>query len=124
MDVVISYGPNGDAVMRLVGNLDLDTAPELRGALDALDERSVTRMVVDLTGLVFCDSIGLSAFVDAHKSCTSKGGYLRLANPTPLLEHIFMVVGIADALPIYRTVQAARDGDPAGLVYQRPASAR
>ena len=124
MDVVVGYERTGAALVRLVGNLDLDTAPELRSALDALHERSVTRMVIDLTGLVFCDSIGLSGFVDAHKSCTSKGGYLRLANPTPLLERIFMVVGIADALPIYRTVQAARDGDPAGLVYQRPASAR
>jgi anti-anti-sigma factor len=124
MDVVVDYEPNGVALVRLVGNLDLDTAPELRTALQSLHDRSVTRMVIDLTGLVFCDSIGLSAFVDAHKSCTSRGGYLRLANPTPLLERIFVVVGIADALPIYRTVQAARDGDPDALVYQRPASAR
>jgi anti-sigma B factor antagonist len=124
MDVVVNYDPSGAALMRLVGNLDLDTAPELRTVLQRLRARSVTRMVIDLTGLVFCDSIGLSAFVDAHKSCTGRGGYLRLANPTPLLERIFVVVGIADALPVYRTVQAARDGDPAGLVYQRPASAR
>jgi anti-anti-sigma factor len=73
-------------------------------------------VVVDLSGVTFCDSVGLSAFVVGHKYCTAAGGYLRLAAPTPFMIRLLQVVGVAGPLPIYQTVQSACAADPAGLV--------
>src|SRR5215470_11975190 len=78
VNVVVADHPTVGAVtVALHGQLDLDGAPRLQATFDALCERSVNRIVVDLADLHFCDSIGLSTFVLAHNYCTSTGGYLR-----------------------------------------------
>ncbi|HYN96112.1 MAG TPA: STAS domain-containing protein [Pilimelia sp.] len=114
--VVASDPPaaTGATVVTMTGNLDIDSAPTLRRALDELLGRSVVRVVVDLSELGFCDSIGLSALVDAHRVCTRAGGYFRLAGPTPVLRRVLGVVGLAGRLPIFDSVPAAlaaRDGE-------------
>jgi anti-anti-sigma factor len=68
--------------------------------------------VVDLSALTFCDSIGLSTFVDAHRRCAAAGGYVRLAAPTPFLLRVLAVVGLLDRVPAYDTVLGAVRDDP------------
>jgi len=103
-------------VVALRGQLDVDSAPDLYATVDALRKRAVHRVVVDLGGLTFCDSVGLSSFVIAHKYCTETGGYLRLAAPAPFLAKALSVVGVAGVIPVYRTVDGARTGDREELV--------
>ena len=117
MDVFVSDHPaTGAVTVALRGQLDLDGAPRLQATFDALAGRSVNRVVVDLAGLHFCDSIGLSTFVVAHNYCTSTGGYLRFAAPSEFLARVLSVVGIAGTLPVYRTVPAALAGDDCELM--------
>jgi anti-sigma B factor antagonist len=117
MEVVVSEDTaTGTAVVTLSGQLDVQTCVMLESALDRLRGAASTRVVVDLSGVTFCDSVGLSAFVVGHKYCTAAGGYLRLAGPAPFMIRLLQVVGVAGPLPIYRTVHAACAGDPAGLV--------
>jgi anti-sigma B factor antagonist len=117
MDVMVDERPVGEpTVLRISGHLDVDSAPELRTTVDDLLDRDVTRIVVDLAQLWFCDSIGLSTFLMAHNRCTAVGGYVRLAAPAPFLLRVITVVGLADKLPAYRSVAEACAGDPAGLL--------
>jgi anti-sigma B factor antagonist len=117
MDVVVSEQPTGQAtVIRLAGQLDIDSAPMLRATVEEMLERSVNRIVVDLGELDFCDSIGLSTFVLAHQSCAEGGGYLRLAAPSPFLLRVLTTVGLRGKLPVYRGVDEACAGDKAGLL--------
>ena len=119
MDLVVSEASVGEAtVLRLAGQLDIDTAPVLRAAIDPLLERGTCRIVVDLADLDFCDSIGLSTFVVAHQHCAGEGGYMRLAAPKPFLLRVITTVGLRDSLPVYGSVAEACAGDPAGLVSQ------
>jgi anti-anti-sigma factor len=108
---VIDHPEDGVAVVALSGQLDIDTAAHLRSALSTVLDRPVPRVVVDLSGLAFCDSIGLSALALAHNRCVDAGGYLRLAAPNPFLRKVLTVVGLAATLPMYRTVAAARAAD-------------
>jgi anti-sigma B factor antagonist len=89
------------------GQLDMETAPVLRAAIDRLIQAGDRRIVIDLGRLTFCDSIGLSTLIVAHRSCVDDGGYLRLARPTPFLLNLLGVVGIRDAMPVYESVEAA-----------------
>jgi len=117
MDVVVSEQPTGLAtVIRLAGQLDVDSAPTLRAAVEEMLDRQVNRIVVDLTELDFCDSIGLSTFVLAHNSCTESGGYLRLAAPSAFLLRVLSTVGLRTRLPVYRGVPEACAGDETGLL--------
>ena len=75
----------------------------------------VSRVVIDLGAVAFCDSVGLSAFVDGHRRCKAAGGYLRLARATPFLQRILAVVGLLGPVALYRTVEAACAGDESQL---------
>ena len=55
------------AVLHLKGELDADTAGQLRVAFAGLLERPVPRIVVDLSELKFCDSVGLSTFITSKQ---------------------------------------------------------
>jgi anti-sigma B factor antagonist len=106
MDVLVDDRPTCQ-VVQPCGQLDLETAPRLRAALEALIESGRTRIVVDLGRLTFCDSIGLSTLVVAHRTCEAAGGFFRLARPSPFLLNLLTVVGVRDAVHTYESVEAA-----------------
>lgn len=106
MDVTVAER-DSVTVVALRGELGVDTAPELEATLTKLVRGSINRIVVDLAGLRFCDSIGLSTFVLAHRACTASGGFMRLAAVPDFLLRVLTVVGLKDQLPMYDTVAAA-----------------
>lgn len=116
MDITVGDAPVGGAVVVAVhGQLGVDSVQRLQETLHGLIDASVHRIVVDLAGLAFCDSTGLSSFVDGHRRCAVAGGWLRLAAPRPFLLRVLAVVGLLDQVPVFDTVPAACTGDPAGL---------
>ena len=56
---------DGVRLLEVFGELDLATAPRLCSLLDAARIQRVQRLVVDLTGVDFCDSTGLRALMGA-----------------------------------------------------------
>jgi anti-sigma B factor antagonist len=114
VDVTVNEIPDdGTTVVSLHGQLDIDTADLLNGALGAVVQAPRPRIIVDLTGVTFCDSIGLSSLAVAHNRCTAAGGYLRIAAPNPFLTRVLSVVGLVREVPMYRSVEGARTGDEA-----------
>jgi anti-sigma B factor antagonist len=101
-------------VLVLTGDLEIDGAPRLMEALSTLLEHADNRIVVDLSALAFCDSIGLSALVDAYKWCSRNGGWLRLAAPDKMLLRTLSVVGLLTEIPAYDTVESALVGGAEG----------
>jgi anti-anti-sigma factor len=99
---------DGHAVLCVRGPLDLDTAPVLRDAVDGLLSEPVPRIIVDLSGVTFCDSIGLGTFAYAHNSCTARGGFLRLAGPSPFLARVLDTVGLSSTVSVYESVAEAK----------------
>src|SRR5262245_42059440 len=96
-------------VLKLSGELDLDTAPILYSRLEEIVGHGRWRIVVDASELGFCDSTGLSALLAAHQACESAGGYLRLAAPDDLLVRLLSVVGLQGTIAVYPTVGSAMD---------------
>lgn len=119
MEVHIAHPGGGPAIVTMRGQLDVDSAPALRTAFDQLAAQGAAQIIVDMAGLDFCDSIGLSAFVVAHARCAAQGGWLRMAAPTPFLVRLLSVVGVADTVPMFATVDGARRGDRSDLVVYR-----
>src|ERR1700677_2220817 len=54
----------GPAVVKLIGELDVSTAPQLEACLEGLGADGPD-VRLDLSGLSFCDSSGISALVTA-----------------------------------------------------------
>jgi anti-sigma B factor antagonist len=95
------------AVLQLKGELDAETAGTLREILEGLLERPVPRIVVDLTDLKFCDSVGLSAFITSKQVITSRGGWLSFAGANKFLMQLLETVGLSRYFAMFPDVEDA-----------------
>jgi anti-anti-sigma factor len=107
MQLWLTRRDDGLVVLGMRGALDIDTAPVLRESVDGLLSEPTPRIVIDLSGVTFCDSIGLGTFAYAHTSCVARGGFLRLAGPTPFLVRVLDTVGLSDKVGVYESVEKA-----------------
>lgn len=83
------------AVVRVVGELDLATAPQLRERLAGLTNSGVRTVTVDLAHLDFIDSTGLHVLVSGLKRLRELGGDLWLRSPKPSAMKLFEMTGLS-----------------------------
>jgi anti-sigma B factor antagonist len=87
-------------VLALSGELDMASAPELASTLKEILAQSHPRVMLDLNGLSFVDSAGVSVLIKAKQSAEARGRTFVLRRPTEQLERVFALVGLADWLAI------------------------
>ena len=63
----VDSGASGMTTLRLHGELDMASAAKLAEVLHELQHGDAQEVVVDLRGLSFLDSMGLSALMEAHR---------------------------------------------------------
>jgi anti-sigma B factor antagonist len=88
----IDDGP-GCVRIRVAGEVDLATVPQLRQAIDAYARNGQT-MVVDLKAVEFIDSMGLAALVRARHRALARGARLQLAPAPPKVHVVFILTGL------------------------------
>lgn len=102
----------GDAVVVAVeGELDLFTAPFLRDEVRDAIKQDSNRLVLDLGGLSFMDSSGLSVLIEAWRLATGEGGGVSLAAPQPPVARILRTTGLDRRIKVYPDVDAAISGE-------------
>jgi anti-sigma B factor antagonist len=79
--------------LRLAGELDLGTAPQLKQAVDAYARTGQT-IVIDLREVDFVDSMGLAALVRVRHRAVSRGAVLRLVAPAQPAWAVFTLTGL------------------------------
>lgn len=114
MHVSVIDNLDDSVVVTVRGSLDIDSAPVLTTTLDQVLDRPQPRVVVDLSGVDFCDSTGLSAFVVGHRRAAAAGGWLRLASPGEWMAGLLETLGLTGRLGVYPNVAAALEA-PAPL---------
>ena len=92
----------------LTGRLDIEGANEI--ALRFLSLVSAARhlVVVDLSGVGFLSSIGLSTLVQAARSAKLRGGGLVLMAPRQNVEKVLTSTHIAEFIPVCADFESAR----------------
>jgi anti-anti-sigma factor len=96
--VAESEGDGGEHVVRLRGELDIATAPDLERVLLRPRPRG-QRVVVDLGALRFMDSTGLRVLLRAHGAAKDGRWELCLRDIPPNIERLFTIAGVRHALP-------------------------
>lgn len=85
---------DGQADLRLVGELDMNTADRLALALDPVFEHGVATLVLDVSELRFIDSSGLRQLVVALNRQRERGGNVVLHAPSAQTLKILDMVGM------------------------------
>ncbi len=91
-------GDSRSVVVVLAGELDLETTPELDRQLAGIDETQIARLVIDLSGVTFMDSTGLSSIVRASHFATSNGHTLVLRQGARQVQRLFALTGVDERL--------------------------
>ncbi|MDL4815277.1 STAS domain-containing protein [Actinomadura opuntiae] len=102
-------------VIALSGELDIASAPSLRERLRAALADAGPRVVIDLSGVTFCDVSGLGLLVGARRR-TGPDGTVVLASPRPTMARLLNVTGLDRTFtvrPATGTGQAAGTGQSA-----------
>jgi anti-sigma B factor antagonist len=100
------------AVVRVSGELDIATVPALADVLRGL-EQPCDRVVVDLSGLTFIDSTGLTLAVTEHHRAANDGFELVLAGATENVLKVLRLTGLDVTMPMAPDLASALgDGHP------------
>lgn len=99
--------PTGVPLLRLRGEIDLHTCPQLRVALQQLMEAGKFSLVLDLDEVPYLDSAALGVLVDAVRRSREHGGGLFLARVQPFVRRAFEITRLIKIFQVHDTVEAA-----------------
>lgn len=87
-------------MIAVAGELDLASGPELEAELERIAGPDTRLLVIDLSGLDFMDSTGLSIIVRAHQRLGGEGCELGLVRGSPQVQRLLDLTGVAERLRI------------------------
>jgi len=96
--VVNGAGPRYEVYVH--GELDMSTAPRLSETLASLDSEPGAVVTVDLAGMTFVDSTGLTVLIDGLKRLRQGGGDLVLRSPASRTRRVLEITGLTQVFAI------------------------
>jgi anti-sigma B factor antagonist len=94
-------------VIAVEGEIHVSTAPEFSGVLNAAIESGRTALVLDLSGVMFIDSTGLSVLLNALRRLTRTGGAMALVCSNPTVLRLFEITRLDSTFAIYAELEPA-----------------
>ncbi|MBN2447678.1 MAG: STAS domain-containing protein [Phycisphaerae bacterium] len=95
-------------VVRIGGDIDLRTSPELRGRLLQALEEHPERLIIDLTGVSYMDSSGVGTVVEAKRKAERGGTRVILNGLQPRVRSVFEITQLDKFFTITNTIEDAR----------------
>ena len=94
-------------VVSVSGELDVATAGLLGEELDRTSERGARRVIVDLIGLTFIDSVALGVLTDGARRLRTTGGVCVVVSQDPRILRVFEITGLDRVFRIERSLAEA-----------------
>lgn len=100
-DIDINADPPTKLAVRLTGELDLMARPTVvEQVTNALaNQPDAEQLVIDLGGVSFCDSSGLGALLDVHRTADQQGAAVVLRSVPATVARVLDMAGVGDVLP-------------------------
>ena len=103
-------------IVTICGEIDLYTAPRLHSELAGLlADGMPARVVIDMSGVEFCDSTGMNVLLSCLRRARERGGELEIAAPKPAVRKILQVTGLDSVFTLVEIT------DPRGVSRPKPA---
>jgi anti-sigma B factor antagonist len=107
LSVEVTESREGLSVVSAAGELDLLTAPELYQLGAGAIEQQPT-LILEMSGVTFCDSSGFNALLRLRRRALDEGGQLVLAAPPEQVQRLLALTGAEGAIPVHPTLAQAR----------------
>ncbi len=110
MPLIVHHERIGEHLLvRIVGDVDLETATTLTDALVAASALDTNGMIVDLTATTFFGASGLAALVDVANHGHNTGSSLVVIAPRhSVIRRVMTLTSLTDVIPVADTVRDAQ----------------
>ncbi|WP_167976771.1 STAS domain-containing protein [Lentzea indica] len=105
LEVTVTESSPASTLLTVSGELAGSGAERLLARLDRLLDQGHRYVVLDLSGVSFCDSSGISALVRGHARASAAAGGLRLSAASDQVVRILELSGLARMLGLKSTVE-------------------
>ncbi|GAA3714003.1 hypothetical protein GCM10022224_094530 [Nonomuraea antimicrobica] len=102
---VTTRASDGKTVLGLAGELDLATAEPLNVLVDNVIANAKRRVVLDLSGLTFCDMSGLRALRLCDRTARASGVTFEL---TGLSDRVLWLLEVSGLMPVFAGVMPTK----------------
>jgi anti-sigma B factor antagonist len=104
---IIEDAPGRRTIVRLCGELDIASAPDLRERLLAiLSRRTPIHLILDLSKLQFIDSSGIAVFVNTERRARLLGCTLVLVAPQAPVSRVLQICGLDHYFLVVENISA------------------
>ncbi|GLY53010.1 hypothetical protein Lesp01_66660 [Lentzea sp. NBRC 102530] len=104
LEVTVTESSPASTLVTVSGELAGPGAERLLARLDRLLDQGHRYVVLDLTGVTFCDSSGVSSLVRGHARASAAAGGLRLSGASAQVTKVLELSGLARMLGLKSTV--------------------
>ena len=94
-------------IIKLNGSADMAEAKGLHLQLEKILQDDSNDVVVDMSGLAFISSMGLSGLIQAHRQCHNQKRKMSLVNLQPTVASVIQTTQLDHLFKIYPSVEAA-----------------
>jgi anti-sigma B factor antagonist len=98
---------DGAHIIRVRGEIHVSTAPEFTQRLSAAIESGKTALVLDMSGVEFIDSTGLSVLLNGLRLVTQMHGRMAIVCANPTVLRLFQITSLDATFDIFDDRAAA-----------------
>lgn len=98
---------NEVVIVKLLGNLDTNTAPDAETEINKWLENGAQKMVINLEQTNYVSSAGLRIFLATAKKITAAGGVVKLCMANEVVQEILDISGFSTILDVKKTEEEA-----------------
>lgn len=88
-------------VLTLLGDIDLESSPNLRQQLKKHTTAKCPRLLIDFSGVSYIDSSGLATLIEYFQASQTYNGKLLISGLAPRIKNSFAIVRLDEIFSIY-----------------------
>ena len=94
-------------IVVIEGNIMQEEIALFRSRLEDLIESGKIRIIIDMSGVNYLSSMGLSVLISAKNQLQQQHGDLKIASVNQLIRNLFEVTRLVKKLDVYETIDDA-----------------
>ncbi|WP_433303218.1 STAS domain-containing protein [Actinoplanes sp. CA-030573] len=107
LTVVTTHVTEAVVVLAPAGDIDRASQSVLEAAATAALDGGGVHLIINLDGVTFCDSSGLSLFIRLQRRAEAGAGSVRLTCPQPMVRTVLQIVNFDQLFEVHPTVDEA-----------------
>jgi anti-sigma B factor antagonist len=96
----VSIRAGAPPVVEICGEIDIQSAPQLRDELLRMLRRHGSRLALDLVGVTFLDCAGINALLATRRRALLQEGWVWVIQASPCARRIISLLGLREAFAL------------------------